>query len=66
MFVLYLFTCPLVNLSTRQLVHSSTCPLVNLSTRQLVNLSTRQLSHLFIALKSEGFIPVFALNFEEK
>ena len=58
MFVLYLFTCPLVNSSTRQLVHSSTCP--------LVNLSTRQLSHLFIALKSEGFIPVFALNFEEK
>ena len=50
MFVLYLFTCPLVHSSTRQLVHSS----------------TRPLSHLFIALKSEGFIPVFALNFEEK
>jgi hypothetical protein len=50
-----LFTCQLVNLSTRQLVHSSTCPLVNPSTRQLVNSSTKK-TIFFQAFTTSVFI----------
>ena len=34
--------------------------------REVTALPKLKFLYLFIALKSEGFIPVFALNFEEK